>query len=123
MNEAERHINTIHLRPYSWSCTKLESPLKAFQRVVLGADVYDVCGFCGHEFKRDGSGDTLSDADSERLLLHAKGEHKMGECNAAKKFYREDLFGQHLKASHGAEPGAWMKCLENACKTEEATNG
>jgi len=123
MNEAERHINTIHLRPFSWSCAKLGSPLSAFQRITAGQDVFDVCGFCGREFKRSEGGEVPTEADSDRLVVHAQVDHKMGECNAAKKFYREDLFGQHLKASHAAEPGVWMKSLENACKTEEKPLG
>jgi len=123
MNEAERHINTIHLRPYSWSCGKLESPLQAFQCVTSGSDIFDVCGFCGHEFKRSSGDEPLADEDTERLVLHLQTQHKVGECNTAKKFFREDLFGQHLKSSHAAEPGVWMKCLENACKTDENPTG
>ncbi len=120
MNEAERHINTIHLRPYSWSCSRLGSPMMAFQTRTLGVDVFDICGFCGYEFQRPESTDPLmTDEDTERLVLHLRGQHKLGECNPTKKFFREDLFGQHLKSSHAAEPGLWMKCLENACKADE----
>ncbi len=122
MNEAERHINTIHLRPYSWSCSRLESPLMAFQTRTFGADVFDICGFCGLEFKRPQNDDPLAD-DTEGLMLHLRSQHKLGECNPTKKFFREDLFGQHLKTSHAAEPGVWMKCLENACKADENTGG
>ncbi len=124
MNEAERHINTIHLRPYSWSCSNLTTPMMAFQATTTGSDVFDVCGYCGREFSRPEKGDPLAGPDNtEHLVLHLRSQHKLGECNATKKFFREDLFGQHLKSSHAAESGVWMKCLENACKTEESAKG
>lgn len=124
MNEAERHITTIHLRPFSWSCRRLATPLLAFQRVSNGTELYDVCGFCGKQFRRlpeEGGAAAAADYTTEtQLLVHIEIDHKLHDCKAsAKKFYREDMFGQHLKLSHAAEPGVWLKYLENACKAEE----
>ncbi len=128
MNEAERHITTIHLRPFSWSCRRLATPLQAFQCVSDGTTSYDVCGFCGRQFERTASDDGgAGDAQqaqqtqhAERLSQHVEVDHKLHECKASgKKFYREDMFGQHLKLSHAAEPGIWLKYLENSCKAEE----
>ncbi|EPE07124.1 zinc c2h2 finger domain containing protein [Ophiostoma piceae UAMH 11346] len=118
MNEAERHITTIHLRPFSWSCRRLATHEAAYQCVTdtdeTGAvKTYDVCGFCGKQFERgvDPPG---------ALAVHVEVDHKLHECKAsAKKFYREDMFGQHLKLSHAAEAGVWLKFLENACKADE----
>ncbi|KIH95155.1 c2h2 finger domain containing protein [Sporothrix brasiliensis 5110] len=135
MNEAERHITTIHLRPFSWSCRRLATPLLAFQRVSDGTTTYDVCGFCGRQFQRPASlssnsgGDSVAGANDkaahdQALTLHIEIDHKLHDCKAsAKKFYREDMFGQHLKLSHAAEPGVWLKYLENACKAEEKEAG
>ncbi|CAK7222074.1 hypothetical protein SBRCBS47491_004746 [Sporothrix bragantina] len=126
MNEAERHITTIHLRPFSWSCRRLATPLLAFQRVSDDTESYDVCGFCGKQFRRPPDeatflpGDSNDYADESQLVAHVEVDHRLHECKAsAKKFYREDMFGQHLKLSHAAEPGVWLKYLENACKAEE----
>ncbi|CAK7275245.1 hypothetical protein SEPCBS119000_006596 [Sporothrix epigloea] len=127
MNEAERHITTIHLRPYSWSCRRLATPLSAFQRVSDGTESYDVCGFCGKQFRRSIDEVTNSNTiqfggstDQAQLLAHIEVDHKLHDCKAsAKKFYREDMFGQHLKLSHAAESGMWLKHIENACKVEE----
>ena len=141
MNEAERHITTIHLRPFSWSCRRLVTPLLAFQRVSDGTESYAVCGFCGKQFRRPvneeaasagtggGGGGGLTAAaateqgdyaDESQLVAHVEVDHKLHDCKAsAKKFYREDMFGQHLKLSHAAEPGVWLKYLENTCKAEE----
>ncbi|ERS95496.1 hypothetical protein HMPREF1624_08012 [Sporothrix schenckii ATCC 58251] len=135
MNEAERHITTIHLRPFSWSCRRLATPLLAFQRVSDGTTTYDVCGFCGRQFQRPASlssnsgGDSVAGANDktahdQALTLHIEVDHKLHDCKASgKKFYREDMFGQHLKLSHAAEPGVWLKYLENACKAEEKEAG
>ncbi|CAK7272065.1 hypothetical protein SEPCBS57363_004942 [Sporothrix epigloea] len=124
MNEAERHITTIHLRPHSWSCRRLATPLSAFQRVSDGTESYDVCGFCGKQFRHTSdSADTVElgeYADKAQLLAHIEVDHKLHDCKAsAKKFYREDMFGQHLKLSHAAESGLWLKYIENTCKAEE----
>ncbi|KAL1890239.1 hypothetical protein Sste5346_008393 [Sporothrix stenoceras] len=131
MNEAERHITTIHLRPFSWSCRRLATPLLAFQRVSDGTTAYDVCGFCGRQFERptppsfnDGADGAVTNAHTAMLTSHIEVDHKLHDCKAsAKKFYREDMFGQHLKLSHAAEPGVWLKFLENACKAEEKEAG
>lgn len=50
-------------------------------------------------------------------------EHKFGECNQTKKFYRADHFRQHLKHSHAGTSGKWTNVLENACMVEEAPEG
>lgn len=118
MNEAERHITTIHLRPFSWSCRRLATHEAAYQCVTDTDETgtvktFDVCGFCGKQFERG------VDPPSS-LAVHVEVDHKLHECKAsAKKFYREDMFGQHLKLSHAAEAGVWLKFLENACKAQE----
>ncbi|KAL2259342.1 hypothetical protein VTK26DRAFT_7009 [Humicola hyalothermophila] len=142
--EAERHINAIHLKSDSWSCKALENPLLAFQSEIFNGTVWDVCGFCGGGFARKGSasvsrpgggagagaGDDVTggeggererhefDEDSHRaeLLLHLESVHKVGECDRNKKFYRGDNFRQHLKNTHVAKPGKWLKALERVCR-------
>ncbi len=123
MKEAERHITTIHLRPHSWSCANLANPLQAFQCANTEAYAFSSCGFCGQEFRRSGVDAPLTDAESEQLLAHMQATHAFGECTKAKKFYREDLFRQHLKTSHAAESGKWIKFLEKACRADEPPAG
>ncbi|OAA57505.1 c2h2 finger domain containing protein [Niveomyces insectorum RCEF 264] len=130
MNEAERHITTIHLRPFSWSCKRLGMPLQAYQCLSDGTMSYDVCGFCGRQFPRPAPDNDESDNNdpshqrhADMLTAHVEVHHKLRDCKASgKKFYREDMFGQHLKLSHAAEPGIWLKYLENVCKAEEKEN-
>lgn len=82
--------------------------------------MWDVCGLCGGEFARKEGGL----ADRDELVAHAESVHKIGECDRNKKFYRADNFRQHLKNTHVALPGKWLKALERACRsTREEGDG
>ncbi|EGS23696.1 uncharacterized protein CTHT_0003940 [Thermochaetoides thermophila DSM 1495] len=128
--EAERHINAIHLKSDSWSCKALENCLLAFQSETFNGVVWDVCGFCGGGFARNHSkgnsdengviGGDSNEATPEHkaeLVSHLESVHKIGECDRNKKFYRADNFRQHLKNTHVAKPGKWLKTLERVCRT------
>ncbi|KXX75836.1 Fez family zinc finger protein 2 [Madurella mycetomatis] len=121
--EAERHINAIHLKSDSWSCNALEDALVAFQSESFNGVVWDVCGFCGGGFARKDGGDgddVADDAHQAELVSHLESVHKIGECDRNKKFYRADNFRQHLKKTHVAKPGKWLKVLEGVCRTTGA---
>ncbi|KAL2136494.1 hypothetical protein VTI74DRAFT_3513 [Chaetomium olivicolor] len=110
--EAERHINAIHLKSDYWSCKTLEDPMLAFHSQTYHGAVWDVCGFCGGEFPRvDGA------ANRQEMVTHVQSTHRIGECDHGKKFYRADNFRQHLKNTHVALPGKWLKMLETACRS------
>lgn len=109
-NEAERHKNSLHLRRHSWSCAALSREEASFYPSTQRPD-FDFCGYCGKEFLRD--------ANRELRAEHVRTEHKFGECNQAKKFYRADHFRQHLKHSHSGTAGKWTNFLENACMRDE----
>lgn len=92
--------------------------------------VWDVCGFCGGGFARNHSkgnsdengviGGDSNEATPEHkaeLVSHLESVHKIGECDRNKKFYRADNFRQHLKNTHVAKPGKWLKTLERVCRT------
>ena len=147
-NEAERHQNSLHLRRHSWSCAALQSledafhptmnstipststgstpgtpqqqPLQQQQQQQPQQQIgnngrlpsnSDTCGYCGQEFPNPPDWGTRVD--------HLNHQHKFGECNQSKKFYRADHFRQHLKHSHGGLSGRWTNMLENACMREE----
>jgi len=74
--------------------------------------VWDVCGFCGGEFARGETGEP----DRAELAAHVESVHRVAECDRNKKFYRADNFRQHLKNTHVALPGKWLKALERACR-------
>ena len=138
-NEAERHQNSLHLRRHSWSCATLENYEAAFHRCTMvppntGSTQspqqvplpqtqtsqleqqdapYDVCGYCGQQFSN------LPERNWVERSQHLTSEHKFGECNQSKKFYRADHFRQHLKHSHGGTSGKWTNMLEAACMKEE----
>lgn len=118
--EAERHINAIHLKSDSWSCNALEDALVAFQSESFNGVVWDVCGFCGGGFARKDGGGFADDAHQAELVSHLESVHKIGECDRNKKFYRADNFRQHLKKTHVAKPGKWLKALEGVCRTTGA---
>jgi hypothetical protein len=115
--EAERHINAIHLKSDSWSCKAFEDALVAFQSESFNGVVWDVCGFCGGGFARKGDS-----VDQAELISHLESVHKIGECDRNKKFYRADNFRQHLKNTHVAKPGKWLKALERVCRTTGTGN-
>jgi hypothetical protein len=139
-NEAERHQNSLHLRRYSWSCAALHSPHTAFHPSTMtipsvptapdspnrtlpapnsilpaessnGSAAHDICGYCGKAFPNPPNWDLRSE--------HLVHEHKFGECNQHKKFFRADHFRQHLKHSHQAGSGKWTNVLENTCMKDE----
>jgi hypothetical protein len=144
-NEAERHQNSLHLRRYSWSCAALHSPATAFHpsnmtvplstlmaggitipapgsppkpgvesekgKELPNTASHDICGYCGRSFPNPPNWDLRSE--------HLVHEHKFGECNQHKKFYRADHFRQHLKHSHSAGSGKWTNVLENTCMRDE----
>lgn len=111
-NEAERHQNSLHLRKHSWSCRQLVGNYEAaFHQSPRQPNYADVCGYCGKEFPVPAQWDIRID--------HLTTEHKFGECNQSKKFFRADHFRQHLKHSHSGTSGKWTNVLENACMREE----
>ncbi|KAH8748711.1 hypothetical protein F5882DRAFT_244630, partial [Hyaloscypha sp. PMI_1271] len=121
-NEVEPHLNAVHLRWYSWSCSALSGYSDAFQNYPKKSNETDTCGYCGEDFPRSGSGlgvPMATDEDWEVRIRHLQEIHRFGECNHAKKFWRRDQFGRHLKHSHFATSGKWRKLLENACMRDE----
>ncbi|TGZ80338.1 hypothetical protein EX30DRAFT_372282 [Ascodesmis nigricans] len=132
-NEAERHQNSLHLRRYSWSCVVLADNFQAAFHPLLPPSSssssssstpappppqIDICGYCGEEFPLASvNGDKKE--WQERKYLHLQDQHKFGECNQQKKFYRADHFRQHLKHSHGGTSGKWTNELEKSCMQPE----
>lgn len=110
-NEAERHQNSLHLRHHSWACAALTSIESTFHQTQTNGGLTDTCGFCGDEFVNPPQWDKRRD--------HVSIQHKFGECNQAKKFFRADHFRQHLKHSHAGTSGKWTNMLENACVKDE----
>ncbi|KAK4139231.1 uncharacterized protein C8A04DRAFT_16048 [Dichotomopilus funicola] len=128
--EAERHLNAIHLKADFWSCKVLENPLLAYHVQTYHGVTFDVCGFCGGEFARKenpnrDSGGNVGEmvADREALVAHVESVHRITDCDRNKKFYRADNFRQHLKNTHVALPGKWLKSLEKACRSTAVTPG
>lgn len=109
-NEAERHQNSLHLRRHSWSCAALAGYEAAFHPSTSAADV-DICGYCGEEYSNP--------PDWKDRIQHLTNNHKFGQCNQSKKFFRADHFRQHLKHSHDGTSGKWTNMLENACMKDE----
>lgn len=110
-NEAERHQNSLHLRKHSWSCAALCGYEAAFHLSLQRPSYAEICGYCGKEFPTPPQWDAR--------IEHLTAEHKFGECNQSKKFYRADHFRQHLKHSHSGTSGKWTNVLENACMRDE----
>jgi hypothetical protein len=123
-NEAERHQNSLHLRHYSWSCAALGTVADAFHprpaaypgAPLSSAGGGDTCCYCGKVF---GNGPPDWQRRTDHLLL----DHKFGECNQNKKFFRADHFRQHLKHSHAAVVGKWTNYLESACMMQRVAVG
>lgn len=111
-------MNAIHLKSDYWSCKAFEDPLLAYHVQPYHGGVWDVCGFCGGEFARENEM-----PDRDKLVAHVESVHRVGECDGNKKFYRADNFRQHLKNTHVALPGKWLKPLESACRrTKDAVH-
>ncbi|KAI7777892.1 hypothetical protein LA080_002944 [Diaporthe eres] len=121
-DEAERHTNSLHTRSHSWSCSALNSYDRAFLDSKSRQGQADTCGFCGVDFDRTGSTKYArypSDDDWDKRIAHLQDHHKFRECNLSKKFYRADHFRMHLKHSHGALAGDWMRYLVERVMQEE----
>ncbi|KAK3363167.1 hypothetical protein B0T25DRAFT_32047 [Lasiosphaeria hispida] len=116
--EADRHRNAVHIKSDYWTCGALENPLVAFQRETHEERVWEVCGFCGGGFAQETEASAARDeSHTSELLVHLESVHHHGECSREKKFYRVDNFRQHLKTTHVARQGNWLKILEGKCRT------
>ncbi|KAF2237822.1 hypothetical protein EV356DRAFT_359895 [Viridothelium virens] len=104
--EAERHIESLHERKHSWSCSALRSIQDAFFQRQESL----ICGYCETQV-------TFSKHPEAALLCrkHLRIAHRFQQCNLEKRFWRIDHFRQHLKHSHGAFIGKWTEVLEDAC--------
>ena len=99
------------MRRHSWSCVTLENYEAAFHPGEFASS--DVCGYCGQTFTN------IPQPDWVARNQHLSNEHKFGECNQRKKFFRADHFRQHLKHSHRGTGGKWNSMLEAACMKDE----
>ncbi|KAK0730161.1 hypothetical protein B0H67DRAFT_474660 [Lasiosphaeris hirsuta] len=116
--EADRHRNAVHIKSDYWTCGALENPLVAFQRETHEGQGWEVCGFCGGGFAQETEASAARDkSHTSELLVHLESVHHHGECSREKKFYRVDNFRQHLKTTHVAKQGNWLKILEGKCRT------
>uniref|UniRef100_A0A8H7K6C3 C2H2-type domain-containing protein n=1 Tax=Bionectria ochroleuca TaxID=29856 RepID=A0A8H7K6C3_BIOOC len=124
-NEAERHQNSLHVRPHSWSCSALKDYKRAFHESNSRPYEADTCGYCGEDFSRSGRSPGsngpryATERDWEERSRHLQDCHEFGECNTSKKFFRADNFRQHLKHSHAGVSGKWTNMLETACMINE----
>lgn len=107
-SELERHKNSVHLGPFSWSCGALDDEIYNLIYPSFTFSIFDTCGYCGAKFPNHPS------PDWEARRAHINDVHKFDECNNCKKFRRVDHFRQHLKHSHAGIIGEWMKKLEKA---------
>lgn len=114
--EADRHTKAVHIKSHYWTCKAMEDPLVAFHQETHNDVVWDVCGLCGGGFVQ-------GEGRAAELLGHLEGIHHYGECNREKEFYRVDNFRQHLKTTHEARQGKWLKDLEARCRTTTAGAG
>ncbi|KAI0168942.1 hypothetical protein GGR52DRAFT_497744 [Hypoxylon sp. FL1284] len=119
-NETERHENSLHVRRHAWSCSNIANggDRNIFQESINLPGVADTCAYCGEDFARsggDGACKHASEKDWAERFSHVREVHRLGECNATKKFWRADHFRQHLKHSHAATPGRWTSTLEALC--------
>ncbi|KAI1856956.1 uncharacterized protein JN550_013558 [Neoarthrinium moseri] len=124
-NEAERHLNSLHVRRHSWSCSVLLSAgyNKAFHEDINCPGAADVCGYCGAQFLRGGGAADRAllptEQDWDERLRHLQEMHNFLGCNFRKKFFRANHFRQHLKHSHTGMSGKWTNVLETACMIQE----
>jgi hypothetical protein len=124
-NEAKRHMKSLHLRHYSWSCSALNSYDRAFHESTRFPGQADTCGYCGEDFQRSGTATgpersrVATDEEWDERIRHLQEAHKFGRCNSTKKFFRADHFRQHLKQIHRGASGKWYNKLEAACMIEE----
>lgn len=101
----------------------MENPFVAFhQEVYEDGTAYDICGFCGGGFPRNLDSPDGEERRASELVAHLEDIHHYGECNREKEFYRVDNFRQHLKTTHVAKQGKWLKDLEARCRTTTASD-
>lgn len=116
-NDARRHEASTHLQENSWSCDGLRTCEDAFSTTTRGGVVCHECAFCGQIF------DAVS-TDQHQRLDHLIQQHKFGQCDRRKKFYRADNFEQHLKYGHASARGEWTRVLKRRCvQRETGCNG
>jgi hypothetical protein len=109
-------MNAIHVKSDFWSCKALEDLLLAYDTETVDGGAWDVCRFCGFGFLRENGA-----VDRDKLVNHVEATHRIGECDPSKNFYRADNFRQHLKNTHAATPGRWLKTLEHVCRSTRDT--
>lgn len=95
----------------------MENPSVVFHQEVFEDGTWDICGFCGGGFLRSGEAVDSEERRVGELVSHLEKVHHYGECNREKEFYRVDNFRQHLKTTHVAKQGKWLKDLEAKCRT------
>ncbi|KAI5918232.1 hypothetical protein F4810DRAFT_693162 [Camillea tinctor] len=137
-NDTERHEKSLHIRRRAWSCSMLlalefqdsfhDSPEAPGSQIIcnycgigisIPKDSIDAMSISpGDQYKRM-LVEYLWEDHHKRLIEHLQKVHQVGQCNAAKKFYRADHFRQHLKHSHNATLGKWTSVLESKCMKEE----
>ncbi|KAI0474033.1 hypothetical protein GGR56DRAFT_562227 [Xylariaceae sp. FL0804] len=92
---------------FSWSCSALTDP--GFALFAVGREGEDPrsCGYCDHVF--------TGAANHHDMLEHVSKAHKFGQCNAAKKVFRENTFRLHLECSHFVDDGKALESLMILC--------
>jgi hypothetical protein len=115
--EADRHTKAVHIKSHYWTCKAMDEPSAVFHQEVYEDGTYDICGFCGGGFLRNADGAEGQERRVAELVSHLEKVHHFGECNREKEFYRVDNFRQHLKTTHVAKQGKWLKDLEAKCRT------
>lgn len=113
--EADRHTKAVHIKSHYWSCKALENPSVAFHQEVYDDGKYDICGFCGGGFPQGLNAPDAEEKRTSELVEHLEKYH-YGKCNREKEFYRVDNFRQHLRTTHVAKQGQWLKFLEAKCR-------
>ena len=119
--EADRHTKAVHIKSHYWACKAIENAFVAFQQETYEDGTYDICGFCGGGFLQPPLAGGMGAEEEEEqkrvgeLVSHLEQVHHFGECNREKEFYRVDNFRQHLKTTHVAKQGKWLKELEARC--------
>ncbi|RFU29939.1 hypothetical protein B7463_g6384, partial [Scytalidium lignicola] len=114
-NETQRHMNSLHLRQHSWSCSNIDDILLAFQTTPQQPLPVDTCGYCGQQFLHSDDSGTWTQEDVALRESHLKDVHMIGACNQEKRFFRADHFRQHLKHSHRGVNGSWTNRIEELC--------
>lgn len=82
----------MHARKESWLCIQED----AAERLLVEKNI---CSLCGTDF----TGLLLAEQ-----LDHLVQVHRIGECNAKRKFYRKDALRLHFQNFHGNQEGDWL---------------